>query len=234
MKRWLLVLLVVAMIAAGITGCSSKSPAPTNTTPPTNTQTQTGTDLSSIMKSASAVKQMSFDTISTITSSGQTTTSTGKFYMSNGRMRMETQTAGLSMITITTASSDMYLYNPDTKSAMKLTTPQKSTDLPNKWAKDTGDTTGYVVIGSEQMGGYDCLVVQYTDPANASNTTKMWLRKDIGLPVRVEGKTSDGTTIVTQYQNYVLGAQPDSLFELPSGTQITTMPSIPNLPQLPQ
>jgi len=62
---------------------------------------------------------------------------------------------------------------------------------------------------------------------------KMWLRKDDGLPVRVEAASSDGT-FVTEYKNYDLGAQDARLFELPAGTQIVTIPTGPNMPKLPQ
>jgi outer membrane lipoprotein-sorting protein len=235
MKRWLVVLMVAGLMAASLSGCGSKQPTTNTPATPGTSQvpTPTGTDLSSIMKSASAVKEMSYDSVTTMTSKQGTMTSTGKFYLSNGKMRMEMVSSGVKMITIVKSATEVYLYNPATNTAMKLTTSQNKPDLPNKWAKDSGDTTGYQVLGSESKDGYDCWVVQYTDPANASNTSKMWLRKDIGLPVRVESTTADGT-VVMEYSNYNLGAQDSSLFDVPAGAQITTMPSIPNLPQLPQ
>lgn len=231
MKKWLVVLMIAGLMAASLTGCS-KQPATNTPAPANNTQDQspTGIDLSSIMKSASEVKQMSFDTVTTITNAGQTITSNGKFYISGTKMRMESEMAGMMSIIITKAPGEVYVYTPATKTAMKMTTPQKTPDLPNKWANSSGDTTGYKVIGEEQKDGYACIVITYTDPANAANTSKMWLRKDIGLPVRVESTTADGT-VVMEYKNYNLGAQADSLFELPDGTQIVTLPAMPNLPQ---
>jgi len=59
------------------------------------------------------------------------------------------------------------------------------------------------------------------------NLTKMWLRKDIGMPVRVEQTTSEGP-IVIEYKNYQIGPQDDSLFEIPAGVDITTLPSSPS------
>lgn len=235
MRKWLAVLMMVGLMAAGLTGCGSKPPANETQTPTSTnqTQTQTGTDLSSIMKSASGMKQMSFDTVTTLTSGGQTITSTGKFYMSDAKLRMETEMQGMKSIMITKSPGEVYIYNPTTKTAMKITSPPETADLPNTWAKASGDTTGYKVLGEEKKDGFDCLVVQYTDPANAAITSKMWLRKDNGLPVRVESASAEGA-VVTEYKNYNLGAQDASLFELPAGTQITAMPSIPNLPNLPQ
>ena len=237
MRKWLAVLMIAGLMVAGVAGCGSKSPPTETQTPPgtnqTQTQTQTGTDLSSIMKSASGMKQMSFDTVTTLTSGGQTITSSGKFYMSDAKLRMESEMQGMKSIMITKSPGEVYIYNPATKTAMKITSPQETADLPNAWAKASGDTTGYKVLGEEKKDGFDCLVVQYTDPANAASTSKMWLRKDNGLPVRVESASPEGA-VVTEYKNYNLGAQDASLFELPAGTQITAMPSVPGMPNLPQ
>ena len=56
---------------AGLSGCSSKQrrpiPIPRPHRPTTKTQPPRGSDLSKIMKSASAVKQMSYDITTTMT-----------------------------------------------------------------------------------------------------------------------------------------------------------------------
>lgn len=236
MKKCLVVMMVAVLMLAGLTGCGTKAPVTnTNTPAPTDNQNAApgGSDLSKIMMSASAVKEMSYDTTTTMTTKDGTMTSTGKFYLSNGKMRMEMVTAGMKMITIVKSPSEVYLYNPSTNTAMKITAPDNSTTTANNWAKANGDTTGYKLLGSEMKDGFDCWVVQYNDPANASTTTKMWLRKDINMPARVESTTADGTMVMLA-SNYVLGPQDASLFELPAGAQITIMPSVPSMPNLPQ
>ncbi len=230
MRRWLTVVLVGMFMVVGVIGCGSKGQtanAPANTTQTqTETKTQVGSDLSSIMKSASQVKGMSFDMITTVTSSdGKSVVSSGKMYVQDQKVRMEMESMGMKMITLMKTPGEVYMYNPDTKSAMKVTTPQQGAESPNSWAKESGDTTGMTVAGEEKKDGYDCLVVTVADADN----TKMWIRKDIGMPVRVESK-SNGANIVMEYKNYNLAAQPDSLFELPAGTQITSMPNLPNMP----
>jgi len=220
-------------MVAALTGCASKPATTTNTNTPavTDTKAAGGDDLSKLMKSAAGVKEMSFDTVMTMTGKDGSITSNGKMYISNSKVRMEMQQMGMKMITIMKSPSEIYLYNPDTKSAMKLSAPQSKTEVPNAWAKESGDTTGYKIIGSENKDGFDCHVVQYNDPANTSSTSKMWVRKDIGMPVRVESTSPDGN-LVMEYKNYNLGAQDASLFDLPAGTQITAMPALPtNLPK---
>ncbi len=230
MRRWLALVLVGIFMMVGVVGCGSKTQtinSPGNTTQnQTETKTQSGNDLSSIMKSASQVKGMSFDMLMTVTSTdGKSVTSNGKMYVQDQKIRMEIDSMGVKMITLMKTPGEVYMYNPDTKSAMKITTPQQGAKSPNSWAKESGDTTGLTVVGEETRDGYNCLVVTVADSSN----TKMWIRKDIGMPIRVESKSAEGN-MVMEYKNYNLAAQPDSLFDLPAGTQITTMPNLPNMP----
>lgn len=231
MRRWLAVLLVGVFMVAGIVGCGSKQPAPNAPTTPT-TQSQpeakapASSDLSSIMKSASQVKGMSYDVVMTMTGAdNKSVVSNGKMYVQDQKMRMELESMGMKMITLGKTAGEFFVYNPATNTAMKVTNPQQGSEAPNSWAKESGDTTGLTVVGEEKKDGYDCLVVTQADDQN----TRMWIRKDIGMPVRVESKTAEGTTVI-EYKNYNLGAQPDNLFELPAGTQITSMPNLPNMP----
>lgn len=235
MRKWLTVLLITGLMVAGLTGCGKKQVTETPQAPSASqpAQTQTGTDLNSIMKSAAAVKEVSFDTIMTITSNNQTTTSTGKMYISDTKMRMETEMNGMKSITISKSPNEVYIYNPTTKTAMKMTGSEETAEAPNEWAQKSSDTTRYKIVGEEKKDGFECVIVQYTDPANPTFTSKSWVRKDNGLPVRVEAQSNEGT-FVNEYKNYNLGPQDPGLFELPAGTQIVTMPTVPNMPKLPQ
>lgn len=230
MRKWVAVLLVIGLMIAGLTGCSSKNEsAGTNAPAATDTKTNQGstTDLSSLMKSASQVKGMSFDVVTTITDKDNTTTSTGKFYMSNGKVRIETEVQGMKMITITKDSGEVYMYNPSTNTAMKITAPQDEPELPTDWASADADVSGLKVVGEENKDGYDCIVV------TASDNSKMWIRKDIGMPVRIESTSADGT-MVMEYKNYNIGAQADDLFELPAGAQVMEMPTMPDMSNIPK
>jgi len=235
--KWITVLLVVSLVAFGATGCSSKKETSENQVPVVKSQTQNqdpgGIDLGSLMKAAAGVKQMSFEMVMTMTSNNQITTSVGKMYISDAKMRMETEMNGMKSITISKSPDEVYIYNPAAKTAMKMTGSEEIAEAPNEWAQKSSDTTRYKIIGEEKKDGFDCLIVQYTDPTNPTFSSKSWVRKDNGLPVRVEAQSSE-ETFVNEYKNYNLGPQDPGLFELPAGTQIVTMPTVPNMPKLPQ
>ena len=234
MKKWVAILLMVGLMAVGLIGCGSKdqpanAPAPADKQ--TETQSQSGNDLSSIMKKASQAKQMSFDMVMTMSGSDKNSvTSKGKMYVSDQKLRMELETMGMKMITISNDQKEFYLYNPDEKTALKMTAPPESADVPNEWAREDGDVSGFTVVGEEKKDGYDCVVVTFTEDGAES---KMWIRKDIGMPVRSEVTSAEGTMVV-EYKNYNMGAQPGNLFEIPAGTEITTMPSMPDMSQIPK
>ncbi len=236
MKKWLAVFLVSLFMVSclSLVGCSkdkaANAPAATDQTQKKDGDTpksSSGDELQDIMKSAGKVKEISFDMINTITTQGQTLTSTAKMFMSNEKFRMEAESQGMKSATIKNAKGEIWLYNPDTKTAMKMPSIKNEGDLPNQWAKE--DTSGMKIVGQEKMDGYDCVVVTVTQ---AAETSKMWLRKDIGMPVRVESKTAEGSFVI-EYKNYKVGAQANNLFELPNDAQIVSVPSLPNLPNIP-
>ncbi|MDD3364716.1 MAG: DUF4412 domain-containing protein [Syntrophomonas sp.] len=226
MKKWLTVLLVSLFMVSclSLAGCSKDKPA---NAPATTDQSQkkdgdiqnssTGNELQDIMKSASKINEVSFDMINTMTNQGQTLTNNAKMWVSNDKLRIETETEGMKSVTIKNSKGEICIYNPDTKTAMKMPSVKNENDLPNKWAKE--DTSKMKIVGQEKMDGYDCVVVTVTE---AADTSKMWLRKDIGMPVRVESKTSEGSMVI-QYKNYKVGAQADNLFELPADAQVVSM-----------
>lgn len=231
MRKWLAVLLVVSLMAVGILGCGNNGEpagAPGATGEKTeSTQPQGGgSELSSIVEMAKGIKEMSFDIVSTMTGKDGSVATSGKYYISGDKLRMEMETMGMKMITIGNEQGEFYLYNPETKTAMKMTTPQTETELPNEWAQAAEDLAKYKVVGEEKKDGYDCLVVT-TDEEGIQ--TKMWLRQDIGMPVRVEATLDEGETMVVEYKNYSIGEQPAELFEIPAGTEITTLPGMSDM-----
>ena len=233
MKKWLAVIMMVGLMAMALVGCSSKeepSGATTSTENQTQTETQSpgGNDLNSIIEKASQAKAMSFDLVSTITDTeGDTVTTNTKFYVSGEKNRIETEAMGMKMIIISNAQGESYLYNPIDKTALKMTAPETGTELPSEWAQE--DLLNYEVVGEEKMDGHDCLVLTVKDKDADEDEymmSKMWVRKDIGMPVRTEGTIEDSNKIVVEYKNYNIGEQPADLFEIPAGTEIIDMPGM--------
>ena len=118
----------------------------------------------------------------------------------------------------------MYSYTPDLNVAVKMIysrDPDVATDT-SKVADNKPE-----VIGTETVDGKVCLVVQYT----AQNvTTKAWIWKDKGIPIRAESTSSQGTT-VTEYKNIQFVDIADSVFQLPAGVTIVDLAIPPATPR---
>lgn len=232
-KKFVVLLVVMFMVSClGLVGCSKDE---ATTAPSSQSDQQKSGDtsksnvdneLAKLMKSAHEVPGMSYEMVSTITSEGQTMTSTSKMWMSKEKMRMETETNGMKSIMITNAKGEFFMYDEASNTAMKMSDTEDQDQFADQWAEDESDLDNMKIVGQEKLDGYNCVVVSVTD---MENDTKMWLRKDIGMPVKVESKMEDGSMVI-EYKNYKIGAQADSLFQVPAGAQIMDMPSIPDMP----
>jgi hypothetical protein len=172
---------------------------------------------------------LSFEVTSTTGEQGKGVSSTGKYYMSGKKIRIEAEAEGMKMVSIVNANGEMWMYNPADKTAMKLSAPQQDqSKLPTEWTKE--DLSAMKIVGSEKKDGFDCVIVTVNENGT---TSKMWLRKDIGMPVRIESATPEGPVVI-EYKNYNLDKQPDSLFEIPADAQVMSMPQVPPAPGIPQ
>lgn len=231
MKRNLLLLILILSMASCllVAGCS-KEKAPPAQAPQTENQTksQTGSnELDGLLKAASNLKDLSFEMVTTATNAGQTVSTQGKYWMSGDKMRMEMDAEGMKAVTIINAKGEIWLYNPADKTAMKLPEMDKEDEYPNKWIES--DQNNMKIVGHEKVSGYDCTVVTLTEDGDES---KMWLRKDIGMPVKMETKSSEGDLLI-EYKNYKLEKQPADLFELPADAQILNIPDMSQIPGIP-
>jgi hypothetical protein len=141
-------------------------------------------------------------------------------WMKNNKMRTETTMEGETIITFLDIDAQtMYVYYPDQNMAMKVTF-----EMPESAVGEAESVPDYnpVIIGTETLDGKVCLVVEYTVEGS---TTKMWIWKDKGFPIRIESVTPDGTVVV-EYKNIDFGDIPDSEFELPAGVEILEIPGM--------
>lgn len=230
MKKNILVLFVILIMVSclGLAGCSkeqaSNAPA-TQSGQQQNESSGSGNELADLMKSARQAEGMSYDMISTVAMQGQNQTFQSKVWVSQNKVRMEMEMAGVKSVTISNGN-DIYMYNPASNTAMKMSTLDNQEQLANNWAEDDSYLSKMKVVGEEKMDGYDCLVVTVKD---TETDAKMWLRTDIGIPVRMESKES-GSDVVIEFKNIKVGAQDASLFEIPAGAQVVDMPAVPQTP----
>ena len=223
MKKWIVLLMTIALLALTLTACGGggekETSAPADQPAAQQQKEDSSSDpLEKLMANAKGTTELSFDMIMTANGDNPMS-STTKMYISGEKSRMEMDAMGAKMITIVDAAGDVYLYDPASKTAMKSNVPQQEVDAPNAWADNVSDKIE--VVGEEKMDGFDCLVVTSIDE---ELETKMWLRKDIGMPVRVEVPDQN---VVIEYKNFEIGAQDPKLFEIPAGTTVTELPAMP-------
>lgn len=236
LKKTLSIIMSILLIAAlfSLAGCGKSN---TESTPSDQAKTsdKAGTsdpsELQKLFKSSSAVKGFSYDMETTMSGPDGNMVTTGKYYVSGKKVRMEMETQGMKTIMLYNGGSNAYMYTPATNTAMKAPMPKEKS--AGQWAESDEDLAKFKVVGHEKMGGYDCLVVTTTEE---QSNAKTWLREDNGLPVRIETSQGDNKS-VSEFKNYKIGAQADSLFELPAGAKVMDIPNMPqgqNMPPMPQ
>ncbi len=144
--------------------------------------------------------------------------------MSGKKIRMEMEAEGMKAVTIINEKGEMWMYNPADKTAMRLPEADIEEDLPNQWTE--ADRSNMKIVGHEKVDSYDCTVVTLTEDSDVS---KMWLRKDIGMPVKMETKSPEGDLLI-KYKNIKTEKQPADLFDLPADAQVLEIPDMSKLP----
>ena len=134
------------------------------------------------------------------------------------KIRMEVAAAGQTT-DIIYDGQNYYMYMPAANMAYQM-----SVASAQQYTSNSGNTSSLsqynpVLVGPDTVNGMACTVYQYTVQGIS---TKVWIWNQYGLPVKM---VSDTTTIV--YSNYSFSAIDDSMFQLPSGVIVTTMPVIP-------
>jgi len=180
---------------------------------------------------AEEITTMSYD--QTITSS-RGATMTSKVWIKGNNMRMEQIADGEKMITLMKEGT-MYLYYPAQKMAMKMDISAGAGQGGQENPKDMMEYLKSIKakpLGQEKIEGKLCNVYQITYSqtglpaealAKAGVKSKVWVWREKKFPLK-SVMTVGSETITTRYRNVQMGINiPDSLFELPPGTQIMDM-----------
>ena len=175
----------------------------------------------SFVRAEDKLATMSYDQIIT-SSQGETITS--KVWIKGNNMRMEQIAEGEKMITLMKEGT-MYLYYPAQKMAMKMDISVGAGQGGQENPKDMMEYLKNIKaksLGQERIEGKLCSVYQITYPQTRARG-KVWVWKEKKFPLK-SVMTVGSETITTRYRNVQMGINiPDSLFELPPGTQITDM-----------
>ena len=192
----------------------------TNTTTKTtvaSTTAATGNGLSDLIGKAASVSYYYCE----VNMTSGTDTSNMKEWIKTGnpaKIRMEVAAVGQTT-DIIYDGQNYYMYLPAANMAYQMSVASAQQYTAN--SGDTSSLTQYnpVLVGPDTVNGMACTVYQYTIQGVS---TKIWIWNQYGLPVQM---VSDTITIV--YSNYSFSAIDDSMFQLPAGVIVTTMPAIP-------
>jgi hypothetical protein len=187
------------------------------TTTVASTTAATGNGLSDLIGKAASVSYYYCE----VNMTSGTDTSNMKEWIKTGnpaKIRMEVAAVGQTT-DIIYDGQNYYMYMPAANMAYQM-----SVASAQQYTSNSGNTSSLsqynpVLVGPDTVNGMACTVYQYTVQGIS---TKVWIWNQYGLPVKM---VSDTTTIV--YSNYSFSAIDDSMFQLPAGVIVTTMPVIP-------
>lgn len=202
----------------------------------TNQSTQTAKEetITDIFAKSKKVDALSYDY--SITSNE--TAINGKVWMQGNKMKTESVFNGETMISFFDGDTNTIItYYPAQNKAMKLTSDQAEkqnaiSDTPIDYTEDI-DTTSVKVLETTVYDGVKCKVVEITEK-DSKVVSKMWIREDYGIPIRVE--TTDPTfgKSVMEYKNMKIGSISADVFKVPA-VEVTDMSEmmkqmLPNMP----
>ena len=187
------------------------------TTTVASTTAATGNGLADLLGKAASVSYYYCE----VNMTSGTSTSNMKEWIKTGnpaKMRMEIAAVGQTT-DIIYDGQNYYMYLPAANMAYQMSVASAQQYTAN--SGDTSSLTQYnpVLVGPDTVNGMACTVYQYTIQGVS---TKIWIWNQHGLPVQMVSST---TTVV--YSNYSFSAIDESMFQLPAGVIVTTMPAIP-------
>lgn len=217
------VLLLVALVLVGA-GCGEKEveegAVPTGEEAVTPEEEEKAESLTDILGKVKDIVSYKYDAV--ITAPGEAAV-TAKFWLKGYKMRWEGTYEGKNVVyLLDTGKQTAYLYIPAQNIAMKMNFAKAKGTVGESPTEQSESVEKYnpVTVGTEVLDGKTCLVIEYTD---ATGKTKMWIWTRYGIPIRTEGTTAEGTTVV-EIKNIDFGDISDSMFELPAGVQIMEIP----------
>jgi outer membrane lipoprotein-sorting protein len=213
LKRIFGIAMTLVIVAVLLIGCGGKG---SNTTATTSTTASSGNGLTDLLGKAADITNFYCEV--TITSPEGTQTMKQWTRMGNPtKFKMEITAEGMTTDIIFDGQY-YYTYIPSENMGYKMSAAAAASYSSN--SSDASSITQYqpTYKGSETVNGMACSKYEYTVQGM---TTDMWISKQYGLPVRVVS----GTTTM-DYTNFNFNGITDSMFMMPSGVTMITMPGM--------
>lgn len=218
----LLLALMLVLTCFSLVGCGGEK-KDTGTQPVTgqeDAQPSEEISVDELFAKGKQVKGMSFDFIMTM---ADNELMTGKMWIQGEQFKQEFIIEGNQVINIFD-NDTFYSYRPAENMAIKFNlndmqgNSEGNVDSPINYL-DNVDTEVMTQVGTEYYDGAKCKVLLFKDK-ESTYESKMWVRLDYGIPVRIEATDSDGTKSVMEYKNIKVGSLPADTFKLPSGVEV--------------
>jgi outer membrane lipoprotein-sorting protein len=179
-------------------------------------------------KEEKAAVKMPKEMSATVVSISGGRTMNSKFYMKEGKVRMEMEAAGGVYTIVRKDLKKVWVVMPPTKSYMEIEEGKEEQRLPEEKMK--GEVSRREV-GKEVIDGHPTTKYEITTKVEEKTMTLfLWLATDINFPVKTAA--TDGSWTM-EYKDIKIGGQSDSLFELPEGYKKTAMPAAAGNMKLP-
>ncbi|MHB0976485.1 MAG: LolA family protein [Candidatus Aquicultorales bacterium] len=219
-----LIVAFVLALAFSTVGCQKAEQKPETNDEPKTTEKTSDTsakkELDGLFSKAKQVEGISAEYVVTTKQGGVSS----KIWLMGSRVKTETDIGGKRMVALVDGDGGIYTYYPDEKIGTKLTSKAQVNlaETPLEAVEDL-DTGGMKFEKDEVVDGVATKVFGFVA---VGMQAKIWVREDIGLPVKIESIAKDGTTTVIEYKNVEIGPIADDVFTVPSDIQITDV-SVP-------
>jgi outer membrane lipoprotein-sorting protein len=158
-----------------------------------------------------------------------------KIWMKGKKFRVELTMPQGKQLTVGN-SSGVYMTMPGMKAAMKLPSEIAAKGSPSQMLMgDMAKIRSGKKVGAEKVGRYQTEIYETKAPSRmpgaepgATSTTRIWVSKDLPIPVKVITRMPPHFESVQTLQSITLnGPIAESMFQLPKGTPIHQPPAPP-------
>lgn len=222
MKKMML-LLAAVFLTLSLTACGGTGKQSASATPPPAKQES----MADLFSKGKNLPGLTYDYVMTLKDGPGMT---GKVWVSGKKMKTETLMEKQQMITfIDSEANVIHNYMPAQAMLIKVPLdPSKTDKSPDQYAKSM-DSAKVKFLENAVYDGVKCKVVVTEDQ---SSQTKLWVREDYGIPMKVEFSEAGHVTMRTDYKNITVGPVPPETFALPKGISVTDMSEmVKNLPK---
>ena len=213
--------------------CSSQSPPA-----PQNTSTETVVSSTPPFQTKEPERYRATRTITSVAADGKTTVSTSSTARDGEMRRTESQVASKTLVFLNLPEGTFVLA-PDDKvyasiSGESVTNPSEDGEIsPEKLLHTDTGKISYQKLGIEMVGGRN--TNKYRVVVNSSNAgsvspseTLIWIDEALGMPIRSETKSSDGTQVTMELSEIALDVD-KGLFQVPEDYKRVSFTELRNL-----